>query len=135
MGEKGLQKVTTEISLGEKDFCGVVESAFETLKGSCPTHVDIVDWQRAVVDGQRSLEAWGPQARALGWSDSDLFGLAEVPARPVENYRRLSRLDVTGLVWLLHGRPVTEFTADTAVIKTSTGAVTFYKQRSSPCPA
>jgi hypothetical protein len=39
----------------------------------------------------------------------------------------LSRYDVTGLIWLLHGRPVVALTADRAVIGTGGSGVTFYR--------
>jgi hypothetical protein len=39
----------------------------------------------------------------------------------------LSRYDVTGLIWLLHGRPVVALTADRAVIGTRGSGVTFYR--------
>jgi hypothetical protein len=39
----------------------------------------------------------------------------------------LSRYDVIGLIWLLHGRPVVALTADRAVIGNSGGGVTFYR--------
>jgi hypothetical protein len=34
------------------------------------------------------------------------FGLYRIPKKPAPNYRRLSRYDETGLIWLLRGRPV-----------------------------
>src|SRR5262245_37413197 len=51
----------------------------------------------------------------------DLFGRPDVPDRPGPKYQRLSRYDQTGLVWLLRGRRVVEFTKDKAVIETATG--------------
>jgi hypothetical protein len=39
----------------------------------------------------------------------------------------LSRYDVSGLIWLLHGRPVVALTADRAVIGTAGGEITFYR--------
>src|SRR5262249_44217882 len=38
------------------------------------------------------------------------------------SYRRLSRYDETGLIWLLQGRPVVMLTAATAAIENPTGA-------------
>jgi hypothetical protein len=40
------------------------------------------------------------------------------PEQRGPNYRRLSRYDVIGLIWL-HGRPVVALTADRAVISTA----------------
>jgi hypothetical protein len=51
-----------------------------------------------------------------------LFGLHTPPERPHPSYRRLSRYDETGLVWLLQGRPVVALTEATAAIQGSTGA-------------
>jgi hypothetical protein len=69
--------------------------------------------------------SWCQQADALGWTARDLFGLAEMPERPGQSYQRLSRYDQTGLVWLLHGRRVVEFTKDKAVIETPKGTVSY----------
>jgi hypothetical protein len=43
--------------------------------------------------------------------------LPDVPERPAANYRRLSRLDQVGFVWLLHG-----LTTDTAIVTTPSGS-------------
>ena len=48
-----------------------------------------------------------------------------LPEKPTPNYRRLSRYDQTGLIWLLHGRRVVELTKDKAVIETATGIVSY----------
>jgi hypothetical protein len=56
-----------------------------------------------------------------------LFGLHTPPERPAANYRRLSRYDETGLIWLLRGRPVVALTATTAVIQGATGILTYRK--------
>jgi hypothetical protein len=102
--------------------------SFAAIERRCPDLVSVADWQRAVDDGRRFLVQWGEQAETLGWTAQDLFGLHDPPERPAPSYRRLSRYDVIGLVWLLHGRPVTALTADRAVIGTAGGAaVTFYR--------
>jgi hypothetical protein len=103
-----------------------VISSFSILERKCPDYVDLADWQHAVEDGRRFLARWGEQAASLGWTPDDLFGLADVPERPAANYRRLSRYDATGLIWLLHGRPVVTLTARSAVIGTVNGP-TFYR--------
>jgi hypothetical protein len=100
------------------------------LERRCPDYVDTVDWQRAVEDGRRFIGRWSEQAEALGWTVNDLFRLHDPPERPYMTYRRLSRYDATGLIWLLHGRQVTALTADIAVIGTASGGtVTFYRRR------
>ena len=51
----------------------------------------------------RVLAQWGQQAEALGWTSRDLFGLHKPPDKPAPSYRRLSRYDETGLIWLSIG--------------------------------
>jgi hypothetical protein len=105
---------------------------FQELERRCPEHVDAADWQEAVEDGRHFLAAWGEQAEALGWTVRDLFGLAPVPDKPAANYRRLSRYDETGLIWLLRGRPVMALTTDTAAIQKPAGAITVYRKHNKP---
>jgi hypothetical protein len=78
------------------------------------------------------LSLWREQAEALGWSTADLFGLAPVPERRPANYRRLSRYDLTGLLWLLKGRPVVALTETTAAIQTRSGAILTYRKHHKP---
>jgi hypothetical protein len=104
----------------------------EELESRCPLYIDSADWEQAVGDGREFLARWGQQADALGWSARDLFGLHQIPERPVASYRRLSRYDDTGLVWLLQGRPVVALTADTAAIQTESGGILTYRKNSKP---
>jgi hypothetical protein len=104
----------------------------EALERRCPDHVDPADWELAVADGRMFLALWGQQAEALGWSTADLFGLAPVPERPPANYRRLSRYDLTGLLWLLRGRPVVALTTTTAAVQTPSGAILTYRRHRKP---
>jgi len=90
------------------------------------------DWQQAVEDRRHFLGRWGQQADALGWTTRDLFGLAPAPNKPAPSYRRLSRYDETGLIWLLRGRPVVALTADTAAIQSLAGIVTVYHKHHKP---
>ena len=105
---------------------------FQELERRCPKHIEMADWQQAVEDGRRFLAQWGERAEALGWTARDLFGLAPVPERPAPNYRRLSRYDETGLIWLLRGRPVVALTTDTAAIQKPAGAITVYRKHNKP---
>ena len=89
-------------------------------------------WQQAVSDAHSFLSVWGEKAEALGWTAHDLFGLHPIPERPVANYRRLSRYDCTGLVWLLQGRHVVALTADTAAIQTESGGILAYRKNNKP---
>jgi hypothetical protein len=102
------------------------------LECRCPDHIDTADWRQAVEDGRRFLAQWGEQAAALGWTARDLFGLHSIPEKPAPNYRRLSRYDETGLIWLLHGMPVKALTATTAAILNPTGAITTYRRHDEP---
>jgi hypothetical protein len=104
----------------------------EELERRCPDHVDAADWQQAVTDGRAFLSRWAEQAEALGWTTADLFGLASVPEQPAANYRRLSRYDLTGLLWLLRGRPVVALTATTAAIQTPSGSILTYRRHRKP---
>jgi hypothetical protein len=105
--------------------------AFEALRNCCPDRVNVHRWQLAVRDGQRFVAQWGTQAKALGWTARDLFGLHEVPTNPHETYQRLARYDCTGLIWLLQGCPVVAITEATAAIKMPTESVTTYRKRQS----
>ena len=96
-------------------------SVFAALEDRCPAYVATADWRQAVGDGRRFLAQWGVQAEALGWTSRDLFGLHKPPDKPGPTYRRLSRYDETGLIWLLRGRPVVALTAVTAAIKSPIG--------------
>jgi hypothetical protein len=105
------------------------EEALDQLDRGCPDYVEAERWRQCLLDAQHFLGEWGDQAAALGWSDGELFGLHEPPAKPHPSYSRLSRYDCTGLLWLLQGRRVIAFTANTAVIGTSGGTLTYRKLR------
>src|SRR5262249_17499766 len=104
---------------------GTYSQTLVALRAECPAYVDAADWQQAIEDGHRFVTQWGKQAEALGWAPTELFGLQIPPEKPALNYRRLSRYDQTGLIWLLHGRRVVELTKDKAVIETATGTVSY----------
>jgi len=95
--------------------------ALAALERRCPDYVEANRWWQAVEDGRRFLARWGDQAVALGWTAEDLFGLHTPPERPHPSYRRLSRYDETGLIWLLQGREVVALTEATAAIQNATG--------------
>jgi hypothetical protein len=102
------------------------------LEARCPDHIETGRWHQAVEDSRRFLARWGKQAEALGWTSRDLFGLHKPPDRPHPSYRRLSRYDETGLIWLLGGREVVALTEATAAIQSSTGAITTYRRHNKP---
>jgi hypothetical protein len=93
-----------------------------------PDLVPVARWQQAVEDSQRFLSRWGDQARALGWTAKDLFGLHNPPEKPDPSYSRLSRYDETGLIWLLQGREVVALTDAAATIKGDSGNITTYRK-------
>jgi hypothetical protein len=103
-------------------FC---EATYTALERRCPDYVDRERWQQAIADGRHFLDQWGDQAAVLGWTARDLFGLADVPGRLGPNYQRLSRYDLTGLVWLLNGGQVVALTAETARIQSAGGTVSY----------
>jgi hypothetical protein len=102
--------------------------ALDALERRCPDHVGCSQWQSARDDGRKFVTAWGEQAASLGWTVRDLFGLHPVPANPAPSFNRLARYDSMGLVWLLSGRPVVALTAETAVIKTASGTITYHRR-------
>jgi hypothetical protein len=108
------------------------EVGMVVLERRCPDHVEQKNWLQAVEDGRRFLGAWDEKAAVLGWTARDLFGLHLVPDKPAPNYRRLSRYDETGLIWLLRGRPVVALTESTAAVENPTGAVTIYRRHNKP---
>ena len=122
-----VQKVHGTESRGTSTECDPdpYASALAVLRAECPAYVDAADWQQAIEDGHRFVTQWGKLAEALGWAPADLFGLHTPPEKPAPNYRRLSRYDQTGLIWLLHGRRVVALTKDTAVIETANGTVAY----------
>jgi hypothetical protein len=103
-----------------------------TLHAECPTYVDAADWQQAIEDGHRFVTQWGKQAEALSWVPADLFGLHIPPEKPAPKYRRLARYDQTGLIWLLHGRPVIALTQTAATILAPSGASLTYRRYIKP---
>jgi hypothetical protein len=113
---------------------GTYSQALAALRAECPAYVDAADWQQAIEDGHRFVTQWGKQAEALGWAPADLFGLHTPPEKPAPNYRRLSRYDQTGLIWLSHGRPVIALTQTAAVILGRSGATLTYRRRNTPAP-
>jgi hypothetical protein len=103
--------------------------ALSELERECPDYVEAERWQQCLIDAQRFLAEWGEMATALGWSPPELFGLHQVPQQPRATYRRLSRYDATGLIWLLQGHPVVALTKDEAAIQRDSAVVIYRKDR------
>ena len=89
---------------------GVAHLATMPPPSSYPAHA----WQQLIVDAERFLDDWAPQAAALGWPGWELFGC----------HRRApwGRIQGMGLVLLLHGDPLAALTASEAVIRRASGA-------------
>jgi hypothetical protein len=102
------------------------------LQSKCPELVEPDRWQQAIRDADNFLATWGAKAQAFGWTERELFGLHPVPEQPAPNYSRLSRLDHTGLIWLLRGRPVIALTAAEAVMRCHSGATLTYRRQNEP---
>jgi hypothetical protein len=102
--------------------------SLQELEHRCPDYVDAADWQRAIEDGRRFITRWGERAEALDWTPDDLFGLHTPSEKPAPSYRRLSRYDQMGLLWLLRGRPVVALTATEASCRCSSGAILTYRR-------
>jgi hypothetical protein len=105
---------------------------FAHLQLKPPALIDVTRWRQCVEDGKRFLAKWGEQAQALNWTSADLFGLHTPPEQPHPSYRRLSRYDQTGLIWLLEGRPVVALTAHAAAVENPTGKITTYRRFNKP---
>jgi hypothetical protein len=111
---------------------GSYASALATLRTNCPAHVPDDRWHQAIVNATAFTTKWGAQAHALGWTERELFGLHPVPEQPNVNYSRLSRLDETGLIWLLQDRPVVALTAMEAIMRCQGGATLVYRRQLAP---
>ena len=89
-------------------------------------------WQQCIEDGRAFLAKWSTEAESFSWTSDDLFGLAPIPNTPHPSYRRLSRCDRTGLIWLLEGRPVVALTEATASIRNPSGSITVFRKNNRP---
>jgi hypothetical protein len=113
-------------------FPEALHHILDLLDSRCPDHVEHGRWRKAVRDGHRFLGTWGAKAETLGWTARDLFGLHTPPENPHPSYRRLSRYDETGLIWLLKGSEVLALTAMTATIRRPSGSTTTYRKHNTP---
>ena len=60
----------------------------------------------------RFAEEWGARALALGWTEDELFALAEP----------FARVDLQGGAWFVGGSTVVAATADAITLRTESGA-------------
>lgn len=90
-------------------------------RGRCPDGLTPETWREIQLDARLVLQNWGTDLLALGWSTLDVFGVNRDP--------RHRRLDIPGLVYVLHGRPVEAIDRDTALIRaTKTDTLTFHRR-------
>jgi hypothetical protein len=86
-------------------------------------------WRLAIQDAVRFFARWSLKAERLGWTSTDLLGLVPVSANAPPSFSRMSRVDQTGLIWLLQGRRVTSLSETEATIRNlTTGSVTTYRK-------
>jgi hypothetical protein len=64
------------------------QSEFDGLERRCPEVIEPERWQQTVEDGRQFLATWGEQAKDLGWTAQELFGLHPVPAKPHPSFQR-----------------------------------------------
>ncbi len=84
-------------------------------------------WPTLLEDSRRFLGIWAPQAAALGWTTSDLFGC--------DPYAPWARVDAQGLILMINGDTVEAITRDSATIRTETGSIQrYYRNHGSQCP-
>src|SRR5258708_21782214 len=120
-----------ELSAAQQKYAAALSAivcARDGFERQRPDGIDDATWRQAVADGKQFVRQWIEKAAELGWTPADIFGLPDLPERPAENYRRLSRVDGLGLVLCLRGRPVTDLTVSKAAIATSSGGhLSFYR--------
>lgn len=90
---------------------------------SPPTNVPPRRWEQFIA-AARFADRWAAKAAALGWGPVDIWGCHR--DKPYE------RIDCAGLLWLLNGNEIVALTADTATIRTRTGAIQTFRRRVIP---
>ena len=83
----------------------------------CPEHA----WKQLIVDAERFLDSWAPQAAGFGWRDWELFGC--------HRGAPWGRIQGMGLVLLLRGKELAALTESEAVIRTQAGARQTYRRK------
>jgi len=99
------------------------------LQSVCPVLVETGRWRQAIKDADCFLTTWGTRAHELGGTRRELVGLHPVPAHLGPTYRRLSRYDATGLIWLLRDRLVLALTETEAAIQGQSTVTVYHKDR------
>ncbi len=91
---------------------------------SPPANVPPRRWEQFICGSARFADRWAATGAALGWGPADLWGCHR--EKPYE------RLDCAGLLWLLNRAEIVALTADTATIRTRTGAIQSFRRRPAP---
>jgi hypothetical protein len=144
--DQGLSRAEAEVIAHREMAAGVYDdvraerdpgpyaTVLRALRAECPPYLPEGRWRQTIADARTFVSEWGEQAQAFGWTEHELFGLHPVPEQPAANYSRLSRLDQTGLIWLLRSRPVVMLTATEAVMRCQSGATLVYRRQKEPVP-
>lgn len=90
-------------------------------RGRCPDGLRTETWREIQMDARLVLQNWGSDLVALGWTTLEVFGVNRDP--------RHRRLDIPGLVYLLHGRPVEAIDRDTALIRATKNDTMTFRRR------
>ena len=89
------------------------EAAERIRAHRCPDGFSPDRWQRLQDGAARFAEEWGARATALGWTDAELFALAEP----------FARVDIQGAAWFIGASIVVAVTADAITLRTESGAM------------
>jgi hypothetical protein len=90
--------------------------AIRTLPG-----IAEVEWKKIVATADEILKRWAVQLAALGWTAADVFG--------ADPHAPWTRLDCMGLALLLRECELTAVTAETAILRTPSGATQRFYRR------
>jgi hypothetical protein len=82
-------------------------------------------WAQFIDDARAFLaRGFAERAKALGWTEPDLFGC--------DAERPWARIGCLGLIWLLNGDRIVALTADAARIETSKGTQSTFRRKVRP---
>jgi hypothetical protein len=92
---------------------GTVGAQAERIRAyPCPDGFSPSRWPRVQDGAARFAEEWGARALALGWTEGELFALAEPFARK----------DIQGAAWFVGSATVAAVTVDAITLRTESGA-------------
>lgn len=93
----------------------------ELTQRKCPDWMPLDRWDLLLRDGSAFLNKWAQQATELGWTSLDLFGVH--PLAPA------ARFGAMGLLLITNGSAVTAISAESAGLRTKTGAIQTYRRK------